>query len=58
MIRGLRPRVLATATTMVLAAASSTCETDLYDPAAREDNYGSNLAQYLIDLHDSKVGVR
>ena len=27
---------------------------ELYDPAARDAKYEGNVAQYLVDLHDSK----
>ncbi|KAL3939426.1 MAG: hypothetical protein SGBAC_005849 [Bacillariaceae sp.] len=27
----------------------------LYSPSARDERYGSNIAQYLVDLHDSKA---
>ena len=30
-------------------------EKRLYDPTARDASYGSNMAQYLVDLHDSKA---
>ena len=27
----------------------------LYNPAARDAHYNGNMAQYLVDLHDSKA---
>ena len=32
-----------------------TAATDLHDPSVRESQYSGNLAQYLVDLHDSKA---
>lgn len=28
---------------------------NLYDPAARDEKYDTNIAQYLVDLHDNKA---
>eukprot|EP00566_Odontella_aurita_P000916 CAMPEP_0113547406 /NCGR_PEP_ID=MMETSP0015_2-20120614/12337_1 /TAXON_ID=2838 /ORGANISM="Odontella" /LENGTH=215 /DNA_ID=CAMNT_0000447955 /DNA_START=297 /DNA_END=944 /DNA_ORIENTATION=+ /assembly_acc=CAM_ASM_000160 len=32
-----------------------TATSDLYEPAKRDAQYGKNVAQYLLDLHDSKA---
>ena len=36
------------------ACSSFTPPTDLYDPAIRDVHYGDNIAQYLVDLHDTR----
>lgn len=44
------------ATTMLHQSSSTaTTEEQLFEPAKRDAHYGTNTAQYLVDLHDSKA---
>ena len=53
--------LLRRSTTLSLKSAMSSTvgkdkdEKQLYDPTVRDATYGSNVAQYLVDLHDSKA---
>lgn len=39
----------------VAASSSASSSSYLFMPAERDSHYGSNIAQYLVDLHDSKT---
>ncbi|CAJ1959863.1 unnamed protein product [Cylindrotheca closterium] len=46
---------LRTVSTLNSLSSSSETTQALYAPSARDEKYGSNIAQYLVDLHDSKA---
>ena len=48
-----RARTAMAAVTADGATGAATPSVDLYDPAVRNTQYASNIAQYLVDLHDS-----
>uniref|UniRef100_A0A7S4IM50 Uncharacterized protein n=1 Tax=Odontella aurita TaxID=265563 RepID=A0A7S4IM50_9STRA len=48
-----QPRTKALTNTM--STHFMTATSDLYEPAKRDAQYGKNVAQYLLDLHDSKA---